>query len=224
MTTTVRDEVMAVWDTVQMAKSLMLHGLRIGQSEEAPNNRLTLDSVRSWLMYAAEHPSRGRRTPMDIDAMVGAWLPIIKGLATAHDKDTLDEAEFKIEQHLLPLMAAPVAQLRAFYATLCEALKADPVIPFFVWVTFEHWGEVILKAAPDGAVKALKTQLATEIADLVEADVRPDLKAALVGALQWRPAEALEKIREGVKAGAKPRLVGKESCLFLQVGDATVML
>lgn len=222
--TSVRDHVMAMWDIVQDTKTIFLRLVQVSRGSLGGDTRLTLDTMRSWLMYAAEHPSRKRRTPVDIDAMVSKWVPIIRGLATAHDKDRLDRCEFIIEQHLLPLMAAPVAQLRAFYAKLVSALKSDPSIPFFVWVTFESWGEVILKSAPDGEVKQLKTKLATEIAELVEADVRPDLKSALIGALQWRPEKALEAIKAEVKNGGKAKLVGKESCLFLQVADQTVML
>lgn len=222
--TTVRDHVMAMWDTVESAKSVFLHLLTITAGPVFGEDRFSLDSLRSWLMYAAEHPSRRRRVPVDIEHMVREWLPVLKGLATAHDKDRLDQCEFEIERHLMPLMAAPVAQLRAFYAKLVEALKADPAVPFFVWVTFESWGEVILKSAPDGKVKQLKTTLATEIAELVEADVKPDLKQALIGALRWRPAEALEAIKAEAKKGGKAKLVGKESCLFLQVAGQTVML
>jgi hypothetical protein len=51
--------------------------------------------------------------------------------------------------------------------------------------------------------------------------VHADLKEALVGALQWRSEEQLKKIEEGVRSGAKPRLRGKESCLFLVVNEGT---
>ena len=129
----------------------------------------------------------------------------------------------------MPLISAPVKQLRAFYAALVDALKADQTIPMFVWTTFESWGEAILKKAPDGEVVELKKNIATRVADMVEKDVHADLKEALVGALQWRSPAQLEKIESGLKSGATPRLRGKESCLFLVVPcpdgtEATVML
>lgn len=86
-----------------------------------------------------------------------------------------------------------------------------------MWSWFEAWGEVILKRAPDGEVKALKTALASEIAELVEEDVKPDLRKAIAGALQWRSPESLGKIKAAVESGGKARMVGKESCLFLEV-------
>jgi hypothetical protein len=172
-----------------------------------------------WLMYAAEQPSRRRRIPMDVDAMVEKWLPIIKGLATAHDKATVDRCEFDSEEHLLPLTSAPVSQLRAFYKTLCNRLEADPTIPFFVWRSFRTWGDVILDKLPDGGVKKLRGDLAKRVADMVESQIIPDLNTALVGALQWRDAEQLQKIATAMEGGAKPRMRGRESCLFLEVEE-----
>ena len=162
-------------------------------------------------------------------ALVQAWIPIIRGLSTAHDKASVDRCEFEMETHLRPLLTAPVKQIRAFYADLVAALKADSTIPFFVWAMFQSWGDVILKRAGDDAVKELKIELAREIAELVEKDVAPDVPKAIAAALQWRGTETLTKVRDAVKNGAKPRLVGRESCLFLQVAlpdgrEETVML
>jgi len=161
---------------------------------------------------------------MDIDAVVAKWIPIIRGLAVAHSKDEIDRCEFEAEEHLLPLLAAPVRQLREFYSRLCDALREDPSIPFFVSASFDAWHEVILKKAPDEAVKKLKMALASEVADLVEEAIKPDLREALIGALKWRCPEDLENIKKTVKSGATPRLKGRESCLFLVAGDACVML
>lgn len=219
----VRADVMAIWDVVQMAQAARVHLLRIAP-ERWPNERFTLDTLRSYLMFAAEYPSRRRRTPVNIDDMVAKWVSIIRGLATAHDKATLDHCEFVQEEHLTPLLAAPVKQLRDFYAALVSALKNDPAVPFFVWAMFEGWGETILKNASDSDVRELKDQLAEEIATLVEKDVQPDLRSAIAGALRWRSQEALEKIKTAVRSGAKARMVGKESCLFLEVANERVML
>ncbi len=154
---------------------------------------------------------------MNVDLMVQNWVPIIRGLCTAHDKAPLDQCEFAMDEHLSPLLTAPVKQIREFYAKLVIALKADQSIPFFVWAWFESWGEVIIKTAPDGDIKELKTTIATEIAEMVEKDVQPDLKTAIAGALRWRSPESLEKIKTAVRSGGKARMVGRESCLFLEV-------
>lgn len=165
---------------------------------------------------------------MDVANMVARWVPIIRGLATAHDKAPLDQCEFEMEEHLNPLLTAPVKQIRQFYEQLVIALKADSSIPFFVWAWFESWGEVILKHAPDGEVKDLKSALAAEIATMVEAQVQPDLRQAIAAALQWRSPESLERVKAAVATGGKARMVGRESCLFLEIetsdGIARVML
>jgi hypothetical protein len=228
---TARDAVMAIWSQIELAKRIVF--LTKDQDPEKPltlrNRKLSLDTLRMFLMYAAEHPGRRRRTPMDIDAMIDKWIPIIQGLATAHDKASVDRCEFDSEEHLLPLTSAPVKQLREFYKRLCDRLEADPSIPFFVWRTFRTWGDVILEKLPDGGVKKLRGDLAKRVADLVEQQIQPDLNAALVGALQWRDAENLQKIAAAVEGGAKPRMRGRESCLFLEVEEPggqthTVML
>lgn len=215
----IRDAVLGLWNIVQCGQRFATGLYRIDDED-----RYSLDGFRSVVVYGCEHPSTKKRTPMNVDEMVKRWIPIIKGLATAHEKATLDECEFKSEEHMTPLLAAPVAQLRAFYTGLTAALKADPQVPFFVWAMFDAWGETILKHAPDADVRELKDQLAEQIAALVEKDVQPDLKAAIAGALRWRSAETLKKIKAAAEGGAKPRLKGRESCLFLIVGDETVML
>lgn len=223
---TAREAVLGMWDIVYTAQAVYLSRPTLSRAALCRS----WQDLRAVLMYAVEVPSRKKRTPMNVEEMVTRWVPIIIGLSTAHDKAPIDQCEFDMEQHLSPLLTAPVAQIRAFYAALVDALKADPRAPFFVWSWFDAWGQVMLKDAPDGAIKELKTQLATEIADLVEARVQPDLKAAMIRALQWRTPEALTEIKTAVEAGGTPRVRGRESCLFLTVdtpaGDeiAKVML
>lgn len=184
-----------------------------------------LRGTASLLWYAQENPTRGRRrTPMNVAKMVRLWLPVLKALSTAHDKNALDEAECRVEELIQPVLAAPVKQIRRFYKEIVCELKKDPEVPFFVWSMFEAWGKVIIDRAPDGELLELKDDLASEIAHLVEKDVQPDITKAIAGALRWRSKETLEKVRDVVEAGEKPRLTGKQSCLFLEVGGQTVML
>ena len=51
---------------------------------------------------------------------------------------------------------------------------------------FEAWGEVMVKDAPDEGIKRLKTKLASDIADLVEEDVRDQIPKAIARALRVR--------------------------------------
>jgi hypothetical protein len=216
----VRDAVMSIWSTVQVA--VALH--KTSPRDEKPR-MWTYLTLRSWVRYGTEVWPRKRRTPMDVEKLVVAWVPIVRGLSTAHSKDEIDRCEFEAETHLAPLLTAPVKQLREFYAQLCTALRTDPTIPMFVWTAFDAWHEAVVKIAPDEHVRELKVALATEVAELVEKDVMPDIKEALIGALKWRGAEALTEVRDAVKSGAKPRVRGRESCLFLQVprNDGTMV-
>jgi hypothetical protein len=220
----VRDYILGIWDIVEGSKNIMLWN----SFRKAKGGVHSLQDFRAYIMYACEYPSRRKRTPMDVSIMVYEWTAIIRGLSTAHDKESLDRAEFDMDEHLTPLLTAPVKQIREFYTELVTALKNDPTIPFFVWAWFESWGKVILQNAPDSDVKQLKTALAAEIAELVEEDVKPDLRKAIEGALKWRSEESLEKIKTTVQKGGKARMVGKESCLFLEVehesGTERVML
>lgn len=193
------------------------HTSAFSEKRDAPLARL-----RCLWMYACQYPGTRRKTPMNIPEMVQRWLPIVRGLSAGHDKAEIDRCEFELEQHIMPMLSAPVAQLRKFYGELVAALKADPTIPFFVWTTFESWGEVILKNAADGEVITLKKALALRIADMVEKDVHADLKEALMGALQWRSEAQLKAVEAALQTGeSKPRLRGKESCLFLVVNEGT---
>jgi len=220
----VRDVVMSIWDQIQTAKTLSRQMPRFSKD----GGCRSLEDLRALIMFASEYPTRKKRTQMNVQEMVERWVPIIRGLSTSHDKAPIDQCEFEMEEHLNPLLTAPVKQLREFYEQLVIALKNDPTIPFFIWAWFESWGEVVLKTAPDGEVRQLKTALAEQIAILVEEDVKPDLKTAIAGALRWRSPESLEKIKTAVEKGGKAKMIGRESCLFLEVetsdGLARVML
>ena len=53
---------------------------------------------------------------------------------------------------------------------------------------------------------------------------REDWVNSMIGALQWRNPEKLEEIDAKLEAGHKPRVRGKESCLFMEVDGVEVML
>lgn len=172
------------------------------------------------LFYAHKYPGRKRRTPMDVDNMVDLWIEVLVALATAHDHAGRSEADERSDELLGPLLTAPIKQLRAFAQQLAVRLKEDERVPFLVWSTFDRLIAPLILLGPEGKTVALKTQLATEIAELVEKDLdRADLIASMAAALQWRGPKTLEKVKAGLKSGARPRLRGGESCLFLHVGE-----
>ncbi len=154
---------------------------------------------------------------MNVDTLVAKWVPVVRGIAGAHSRKEVDQCEFELDECLSPLLMAPVAQIREFWGKLCVALEADPEVPFYCWSMFKAWGEAILKDAPDAEIKKLRTDLAEEVATLVEEKVKPDWHSALVGALKWRAPEDLDNIKTAVKKGGRPRVVGRESCLFLEI-------
>ena len=179
----------------------------------------------SFMAYACEHPSRRKRIAMDVEKMVENWLPLIRQLATAHDIDERDSASSQLDEYLTPIIAAPVAQIREFYRELVKRMKADPSIPWAVWRLFEFWGTNVLDKIEREEVIGLKTELAKRIAEnSFEQIPRADWIASMVGALQWRDPEKLGQIDEALKSGHKPRVRGKESCLFMEVGGHEVML
>jgi len=77
----------------------------------------------------------------------------------------------------------------------------------------------MVKNAPDEGVKRLKNKLAGEIAELVEEDIKDQIPQAIKRALRWRDPATLEAIKDKIESGtAKPKLRGRESCLFLEAG------
>lgn len=198
-----RTELLNLWGVTQMVKSF-------------PRWVRKVKDLEVLCYYAIEVPSTRKRKPMDVKAMIENWRAVIVTLCTAHTKDEIDAAEYRMDELLKPILGAPVAQLREFYAGLQEALKADPQVPFFIWSMFRAWGKVIVDDCEDKTKRVrLRKKLATEIAEMVEPDVKPDITAAIVGALMWRDPETLEQIKGDLQAGARPRLRGRESCLFL---------
>lgn len=155
---------------------------------------------------------------MNVDKQVAAWHEAMLGLAHAHDKADEDKWEAKSDDLLGPLLTAPVKQLRELHSKLMKVLKEDSRIPYIIWRGLEKWGEVMIVNAPDQGVRKLKDKLAREIVDLCEQDVLPQFGEAMVRALMWRSEEQLEAVKVQLESGAKPKIKGRESCLFLEVG------
>jgi len=171
------------------------------------------------LRYALDgHASTKRRISMNVPALADAWIEAIVGMVLAHDKDSYDAADAKADELLGPLLAAPIRQIREFYSLLLEKMKADKRVPMLIWMGYEAWGECQIKNAPDEGVKKLKNALAAEIADLVEAPIREQIPGAIARALRWRDPETLQAVKETLQSGKKPKLVGRESCLYLEIG------
>ena len=161
-------------------------------------------------------PSTKKRSPVKVNELADQWIEAIVGMVLAHDKDTYDANDAKADELLGPLLAAPIAQVREFYNVLLAKMKKDKRIPFIVHMGFEAWGEVQVKDAPDEGVKRLKNKLAGEISDLVEMDIRDQIPEAIKRALRWRDPETLKDVKAALEGGAKPKLRGRESCLFLE--------
>src|SRR5574341_610418 len=169
---------------------------------------------------------QGCRRPkaVNVDELVKKWVEVLAAMSAAHNKDDYDAADYESDELLAPLLMAPVKQVRAFYENLLVALEADKRIPWVVRIGFEAWGNAVVKDAPDEGVKRLKNKLAAEIAELVEEPIRDQIPKAIERALRWRDAETLEAVKEQLEKGVKPKLRGRESCLFLHVGKKAVML
>lgn len=160
--------------------------------------------------------STKRRTPVEVDKLVDKWIAAIVGMCSSHDKDGYDAHDAMADELLTPLLAAPVKQLREFYHDLHAKMKADTRIPFLVWISFEAWGEAVIKNAPDEGVRRLKHKLAADIAELVEGPAAEQLPEAIKRALCWRDVETLKEVKAALEDGAKPKIVGRQSCLFLE--------
>jgi hypothetical protein len=179
----------------------------------------------SFMAYGCEHPARRKRVSMDIQKMVDGWVPQIKKLALAHDIDEKDAASSAMDELLLPIIGAPVKEIREFYRALTANLKEDKTVPWAIWKLFDFWGTNVLENINKEEMIGLKTELARRIAESsMEQIPREDWINSMIGALQWRSPEKLAEIDTALAAGEKPRVKGKESCLFLEVGGKEVML
>jgi hypothetical protein len=187
--------------------------------------REVLKNPLSMLAYACEYQSRRKRVAVDVKAMIDTWVPLVTKLATAHDIDERDLASSQLDEALTPILAAPIAQVRDFYRGVTARLKDDPKVPWSVWRLFEFWGTNVLDKIKNEEQVVLKTEIAKRIAENSVAQIpTSDWVNAMIGALQWRTPEKLQQIESNLKRGVKPRVRGKESCLFLVAGEAEVML
>ena len=201
-------------------RSAVLASLEAGRFVQETRDKpvYRMRNLGFYLRYMMQHPGRRKRVPVEIKPLVNRWIEAVVGMCLAHDKDTYDGHDAKADELLGPLLLAPVAQVREFYQALRDAMKADVRVPMIVWMGFECWGEVMVKDAPDEGVKRLKNKLAQEISDLVEEGIRDQIPEAIKRALRWRDPETLQEIKETFQGGARPKLKGRQSCLFLEGG------
>ncbi len=155
---------------------------------------------------------------MDVEAEIQKWHQALIGLFLSHSREEMDDWDYRVDDLMSVILSAPVAQLREFAKGLLEAMEADPRVPYFLWGPLNGLGEKIL-GAPDEEVIQLKVQMAESIAKLAEKDIQPQLHDAVVNALKWRDGALLQKVEIALKEGKPARLKGRESCLFLEVGD-----
>lgn len=200
-------------------QSLQLNGYILSKSPaERMSNlgyilRLAVNRTLRW--------SHKRRIKVNVNELADAWIKSIVAMCLSHDRDGYDEADAQADKLLSPLLAAPVAQVREFYFALLAKMKEDKRVPYLVIMAYEAWGEALVKNAPDEGVKRLKKKLAQEIVDLAELQVRDQWSEAMKRALMWRDPETLEKVKERLEAGEKPKVAGRQSCLFLELGRGT---
>lgn len=184
-----------------------------------------MEKILSFLAYACEHQSRRKRVPVDVQEMVGKWTPLVKQLALAHDVDEKDLASSTLDDLLKEVITAPVKQIREFYRELTAALKKDKTVPWALWKLFDFWGENVLDKLETEQEMTLRGELAQQIAERsIEKIPVKDWVDSMIGSLMWRSPEKLEQIKASLDQGHQPRVRGKESCLFLAVGEAEVML
>ena len=113
----VRDAVLRIYTILEMANTI-----------PKPQSKFREMLILVWYC-CTQISSRKRRSLMDIPAMVQGWISVVVATSTGHDKETVDHAEFAIEELMAPLLTAPVKQLRVFWQQLEQALKADPPRP-----------------------------------------------------------------------------------------------
>ncbi len=185
-----------------------------------------IDNFLTMCEYSLAVPSRKPRCPMDVDKMLADWKEAVVKITLAPDKKTVDEWEAKLNDLLEPFLKAPIKQIREFSSRLVAEVESDPNIPFFIKRGIEAYIKIFVEGAKDETVLTLKTDVARRIALAVEGDVQPQLCDAITNALMWRDPATLKKIEKATKKEGRPpaKLVGRESCLFLEVDGETVML
>jgi hypothetical protein len=177
------------------------------------------------LTYETCHPSRKRRKPVEnLREFANQWKEVLVKLSLSHTRESVDQADYRMDDLFTGLYAMPVKQVREFYDLLLAELKSDESVPYFIWKTVEHWKEQAVGVSQDVEAKMLQAELAGELAAVLEPILSPQLKEALTESLKWKSAETLTKVRSAVQAGEKPKLRGRESCLFLEVAGTEIML
>ncbi len=66
-----------------------------------------------------------KRIPVNVNKMVKKWKEAVVGLCMAHGKDEADRFEASSEEYLMPILSAPIRQIREFAPKLLEVLKSD---------------------------------------------------------------------------------------------------
>jgi hypothetical protein len=158
-------------------------------------------------------------TPEELTELAGRWHEALLVMATSHDPEAVTRMDETTEDLLRPLLTMPIEQVRSFTRDVSARLKADTRIPYLVWSHFHKLIEPMVLKGPDGKEVELAQVLAWEVAELALPKIEPEEWVAAIGdALQWRKPATLKRVKKALEApDAKPRLRGRESCLFLEL-------
>src|SRR5258708_14090034 len=124
-----------------------------------------MSKTLSFLAYSCEIPSRRKRVEMDVQEMVGKWVPLVKQLALAHDVDEKDLASSTLDDLLKEVITSPVKQIREFYKELTAAMKKDKSVPWALCKLFDFWGENVLDKLETEQVMTLPRKLDKQFAE-----------------------------------------------------------
>lgn len=156
----------------------------------------------------------------ELQTLAERWVESLVAMSTAHDHEDRSRMDETTDELMRPLLTCPIAQVREFTRRVARMLEADARVPFLVWSSFKKLVEPLVLKSKDGSRVRLEELLAAEVAEIVVTRMEPaELVAAMAGALQWRSPESLKDVKAALteQPEAKPRLRGRQSCLFLHV-------
>lgn len=152
---------------------------------------------------------------------------------SARTKEEFEKADYDTQVITEKAVGLTPEENERVWIWTMEKLETNPNVSY--WMIREikkHFeqGKVLanllgIQKEPSYPDEKLRKQLAKEIVEEIRPQLEKDIAKAVEDSLVWRKTKMLKKLKKAVKEERKPvKVTGRESCIFLEVGNEVIML
>lgn len=198
--------------------------------EKGLEPRRELTHLIMGAQWRFENKFKGRKRHMteeELRQLARDYLVFALRFAQVKTKEEYDALDYRGQDFLEKMMKMTKKNRERHMSILEEMAEQDPDCPYYLKEQIKQRRMLyrLFPKEPLGVTIGLdeRKQLAQEVAAMIEPQLKESVVKAVADALAWREKPVLEKLKAKVTKEAVT-LKGRESCIFLEVGQEELML